>query len=123
MGWKLFTHVTDTQNTNRLNEDSNGVVRELYPPGSWKPGEYIRDEQQMTLPSDWDDARATIYVGLWNGPHRLRITSGPSDGENRARVMAIPTTRAAGQAPAPQPSTPSLEVKRAEGIRIDGKAR
>ncbi|MAQ17727.1 MAG: hypothetical protein CMN30_23390 [Sandaracinus sp.] len=122
-GWRLFTHVTDASGTNRVNADVDGVVRELYQPGSWKAGEYVKDEQTITLPANWTDERATLYLGLWNGPHRLRITSGPSDGENRARVVAIPTQRAAAGTPTEpaQPNVPTLDVTRAEGITIDGE--
>lgn len=121
-GWKLFTHVTDASGENRVNADVEGVVRELYQPGAWKAGETIRDEQTIVLPAEWSDERASIYVGLWNGPHRLRITSGPSDGENRARGVTIPTPRPAGGAEAPPtPSVPSIDVNRANDITIDGK--
>lgn len=121
-GWKLFTHVTDASGANRVNADMEGVVRELYQPGAWKAGETIKDEQTITLPAEWSDSRASIYVGLWNGPHRLRITSGPSDGENRARGLTIPTPQpAAGEEPAPTPDVPSIDVNRASDITIDGK--
>ncbi|MBO6937311.1 MAG: carbohydrate-binding family 9-like protein [Deltaproteobacteria bacterium] len=121
-GWRLFTHVTDASGANRVNADVEGVVRELYQPGAWKAGETIKDEQTITLPAEWTDERASVYVGLWNGPHRLRITSGPSDGENRARGLTIPTPRAAGGAEAPpEPTVPSIDVNRASDITIDGK--
>ena len=120
-GWRLFTHVTDASGANRVNADTDGVVRELYQPGAWKAGEYVKDEQTLTLPGNWTDENATLYLGLWNGPHRLRITRGPSDGENRARVVTIPTPVAAGGAEPQQPDVPTLDVQRAEGLTIDGE--
>ena len=120
-GWRLFTHVTDASGANRVNADMEGVVRELYQPGAWKAGETIKDEQTITLPAEWTDDHASIYVGLWNGPHRLRITSGPSDGENRAQVLTIPTPRSAGAEAPAGPALPSIDVNRAADITIDGK--
>ncbi len=99
-GWHLFTHVADASGANRLNQDGVGTVRQLYPPGRWKNGEYIKDVQEMVLPPDWNSPSATIYVGVWNGPHRLEITKGPNDGDNRARLLCR-SPRGPRGAPAP----------------------
>lgn len=123
-GWLAFTHVADGT-TNRLNEDSTGTVRQLYPPGQWKVGEYIRDEQQITLPADWSASEATFYLGFWNGPHRLRVIRGPNDGDNRARPLSIPTRAGGGGEVRANPTQgddlPSLMARRAESITIDGR--
>ena len=120
-GWRLFTHVTDERGGNQLNEDDNGMIRQLYQPGQWKNGEYIRDRQQIVIPADWAGRRAVIYQGLWNGPNRLRVIRGANDGDNRARALTI-DVGGAGAARPEQPAAelPSLEAKRAEGIQIDG---
>jgi len=120
-GWRTFTHFADARGEDRLNQDNEGDVRQLYPPGRWKAGEYIRDVQRMTLPNDWNSDKATIYLGLWNGPHRLQVTEGPNDGGNRARALEIDVAAPAG-APAPEPTLPSLIVKATSAdIAIDGK--
>jgi hypothetical protein len=119
-GWRAFTHFTDARGEDRLNQDNEGEIRQLYPPGRWKAGEYIRDVQRMTLPADWNSNEATIYLGLWNGPHRLQVTDGPSDGDNRARALRLDV--AASTAPTPEPALPSLVVRKTAGdIVIDGK--
>lgn len=131
-GWAIFTHVADAAGENRLNQDGVGVVRELYMPGRWQAGQYIKDVQEVTLPSDWNSDRAVFYLGLWNGPHRLTIRSGPNDGENRVRAVSVPVasspTAAADPAeraaPPPRPvrAPPTLRAERAAGpIRIDGR--
>ena len=105
-GWQLFTHVADGSGTNRLNQDAVGVVREVYPPSRWQPGEYIKDVQPITIPGDWNSDRAVFYVGAWNGPaFRLAITSGPNDGDNRARGPSI-RVEGTATANAPPPSAP-----------------
>lgn len=128
-GWLQFTHVADAAGTDRSNQDSNGTIRERYQAGRWRPHEFVRDPQTITLPADWNSDRAVFYLGFWHEAHRLSITSGPNDGENRARAASIPVTGgSAGATPtsviAPsQPSTPipSLEANPAANIRVDGR--
>ncbi len=120
-GWRLFTHVEGAPGES-LNHDDTGPLRGLYPPGMWKSGDTLRDPQQIQLPSDWRGAQAVFYVGLWLGPHRLRVTKGPHDGNNRARALAVPVRRN-GTAEAPRPpAVPALQAMRAEQPpRIDGE--
>ena len=110
-GWKLFTHIADGAGTNQINADGQGVVRRFYPPGRWKSGEYIKDVQTVSLPANWSSARATFYLGVWNGPHRLQVTRGPKDDDNRALALTIPTGGAAvGAAPQPQDRSGSTDA-------------
>lgn len=122
-GWRLFTHVSDGRQPTVVNEDGAGLVRDLYQPGAWKTGEYIRDRQVITLPADWGTSTAVVYVGLWNGPHRLRITDGPSDGDNRARAATIRTGGAPEAAPT-VPDVPSLmagTIPEGAALVLDGE--
>jgi hypothetical protein len=89
-GWMMFTHLADASGQNRQNEDSNGPVRERYQPSRWREGEWVRDPQHVTIPADWHSDRVVFYMGFWNEDHRLAVTSGPNDGENRARAASIP---------------------------------
>lgn len=139
-GWQLFTHVADARGENRFNLDGvgadapgRGVVRELYQPGRWEAGQYVRDRQTATLPADWNSNRAVFYVGLWNGPHRLAIRRGDNDGENRVRAASLDVSsapssarEAAPEQPAPPPAPlappPTTIAPRAQGtITIDGR--
>jgi hypothetical protein len=130
-GWQMFTHVADGEGENRLNQDGVGVVREIYQPERWEAGQYIRDVQEVTLPADWNSDRAVFYLGLWKGPHRLTIESGPNDGENRVRALSLPVSGspsaragegAEGAERAPVRPPPSVRASYAEGtITIDGE--
>lgn len=134
-GWQLFTHVADGAGENRQNEDSNGTVRERYAPSRWREGEWVRDPQTITVPhagdAAWNSDRAVIYLGFWHEDHRLSVTSGPNDGENRARAASIPvsggpSSDATGTTTptptGPTPAIPSLAAARATGaIQIDGQ--
>lgn len=118
-GWLLFTHIADAAGQNRLNNDGDSIVRRLYQPGRWKAGEYVKDEQRIVLPADWNSPRATFYVGVWNGPHRLQVTEGPNDGENRARALTVDV---AASAQDPQPAVPTARAAKLEGeLTIDGE--
>jgi hypothetical protein len=122
-GWQLFTHVADAKGTDRLNQDSVGLVRQLYQPERWEKGQYIQDVQELVLPSDWASPGATLHVGLWNGPHRLRVTEGPHDGDNRIRAFSVKTEAApASQGAKEAPQVPTLRAARADAkVTIDGK--
>lgn len=127
--WRIFTHVADSTGESRFNQDGQGVVRELYQPGRWEAGQYIRDVQEVTIPADWNDNRAVFFLGLWNGPHRLAVRRGQNDGENRVRALSIPVAVTAAPAaeavveperPAVRPP-PAITAGRAAEITIDGQ--
>jgi len=121
-GWKLFTHIDDGRSGDvRMNLDGEGPVRRLHPPSRWKAGQYIRDEQPVTIPEDWPTNEAVFYVGLWNGPHRLEVESGPSDGDDRVRVVKVPVIEPSTGTDVPRLPVPELAVPKAKGsIAIDG---
>ncbi len=122
-GWQIFTHLADAEGTDRLNQDGESVVRHLHQPGRWRPGQYVKDEQHITIPSDWNSDKVIFYLGIWNGPHRLQVTEGANDGNNRARVLTLDVgPAAAGPAPTEERNDlPELPAGRAEGITIDGR--
>lgn len=129
-GWNLFTHVGDSENSARLNQDAEGIVRRYYQPERWQAGQYIRDEQPITLPEEWGADEAILFVGLWKDDHRLAVRSGPSDGENRVRAASFEVSggSAAAEPEAPEPPEPTLPapptlrvVQTADPIDIDGQ--
>ena len=60
------------------------------------------------MPDDVTGAEITVFTGIWKGDARLRIISGPNDGDNRAIVGKIKT----GVAP-----------KAAEAAHVERRAR
>jgi hypothetical protein len=89
-GWLLFTHIVDAKNISRINADADRAIRHLHPAEDWKAGEYIKDVQELVLPVTWTSPEVRLYMGLWNGPHRMHITKGPDDGEHRTLALTIP---------------------------------
>lgn len=132
-GWQLFTHIQHEGRDKPENLDAVGPLREpkgrfqVLGPDRWERGRVYADEQTFTMPPD-AKGDTTIYVGIYKGDARLRIISGPNDGDNRAIVAKVKT----GIAPAkPEEGKrgatdiPVLQVNKlaaGEKIVIDGKA-
>jgi hypothetical protein len=133
-GWQLFTHVQHEGFDKPDNLDGVGPLREvkgkyqIAGPDRWERGKFYADEQTFTMPQALKGPESTIYVGIWKnapGEPRLRILSGPNDGDNRAIVAKVKT----GVAPRVEPKhgaldIPTLEVMKlaaGEKIVIDGK--
>ena len=122
-GYKIFTHLSDGK-ANRVNLDSDRALRRAYPESSWKAGDFLRDEQTIDLPSDWNSTLAVFYLGFYAGETRLPIVHGKHDDKQRAEALRL-TLAASDTGPAtaaPAPSVPMLTARRIRGpVRIDGK--
>lgn len=131
-GWQLFTHVQHEGYDKPENLDSNGALRELknnhqvLGPDRWERGKVYADEQTFTMPADLRGPDTVIYVGIWKGDARLRIISGPNDGDNRAMVAKVKT----GVAPKKEekkrgatdiPQMFPMKLGAGEKIVVDGK--
>jgi hypothetical protein len=121
-GYRIFTHLADGKN-NRVNLDADRMLRRVYPEDRWKKGDFLRDEQEITLPGDWNSQVAVFYVGFYSGETRLRVSHGKDDGARRAEALRlhVQATASATAPPAEMP-VPRLIARRATGpIQIDGK--
>jgi 4-amino-4-deoxy-L-arabinose transferase-like glycosyltransferase len=89
--YKIFVHV-DGAGT-RINGD-HVPLDGKFPTNYWVVGSYITDEHTIK-PGDNNTGTSPnggvyqIYMGMYLGAERLKVTSGPSDGDNRARLGAI----------------------------------
>jgi len=131
-GWQLFTHVQHEGYEKPDNLDSNGPLREVrgnhqvLGPDRWERGKVYADEQTFTMPADLRGPDTIIYVGIWKGDARLRIVSGPSDGDNRAMVAKVktgvaPRKEEGKRAATDLPSMTPLKLAAGEKMVIDGK--
>ncbi len=112
-GWMLFTHTKDEGNGKLGNLDFVGPIREqksngrmVLGPDRWEKGKVYVDEQAYKIPQDVAGAEISILVGVWKGDVRLRILSGPNDGENSAIVGKVKT----GVVPKPEQHTTGGDV-------------
>ncbi|MEY4581351.1 MAG: hypothetical protein RL701_6054 [Pseudomonadota bacterium] len=121
-GYQLFTHLGDGQKS-RVNLDADRVLRRVYPEAQWKKGDYLRDEQEIALPSDWDSHWAVFYLGFYADEKRLQIAHGKDDGTGRAEALRLQLTAAADSEPEPvTPALPRLIARKTTGaIQIDGQ--
>jgi hypothetical protein len=130
--WGLFTHLLDGTGRKFGNTDNEGPLRRLkpspdgeqvqtLPPSDWIPGKIYVDEQEIEVPREVDTPELTIAVGIWrlqrfimqtadggidlHNSLRLAVTSGPSDGKQRAIVTHIKTGLLRAPEPAHRPHT------------------
>jgi len=82
-GWRLFTHVLDETGRPRLNRDRTGPIRKYYQPEHWRPGDIIRDIQQIRLSKEWDSKIVDLRTGIWKGKERLSGMGRGIDSKNR----------------------------------------
>ncbi|HEX2573008.1 MAG TPA: carbohydrate-binding family 9-like protein [Polyangia bacterium] len=116
--WRLFVHLeAPGSKASHLNADHTPVAGK-YPVALWKKGEIIRDIHRASVPSSWHAPQVEIYTGIWKGAQRLKVTSGPSDSENRVLVARIPVAAAAA-APV-QKRLVAWRVK-PRTVKLDGK--
>ncbi len=97
-GWLLFTHTKDTGTGKMGNLDFVGPLREerntthqVLGPERWEKGKVYVDEQTYKVPSEVTGSEVTVMVGIWKADARLRIVSGPNDGDNSAIVGTVKT--------------------------------
>ena len=89
--WKTFTHLNGGAGKSFINAD-HSPVKGKYPVGSWKAGEIIRDQHTVRLPVGWAAPSVEVYVGLWRGPNRMTIKTGPHDADGRLLAATIPVS-------------------------------
>lgn len=119
-GWKLFTHLSDGTPSSHLNLDADRALRSVYPESRWQAGDYLRDEQAITLISPWRGSQAVFYLGFYKDSERMPVVRGKQDGSRRAEALRL---RVEGSA-APEGAAvdlPELAARRRQGpLEIDG---
>jgi hypothetical protein len=114
-GTRVFTHLLDAKGDLVVNADRHGLVRELYPPDQWRPGDRIADVITLHVPPHVA-GETTIRVGFFRGDERLELTL--ADGGRAEHVdLEGPEVRRGRVASA---HLPTLEVARALDIDVDG---
>ncbi len=89
--YKVFVHIDGAGV--RINGD-HVPLDGKFPTNYWVAGSYVTDEH-IIHPTDNNTATAPnsgfyqVYMGMYLGSERLKILSGPSDGDNRARLGSI----------------------------------
>lgn len=115
----LTTHLRDPRSGRVLQQDGNGTLRWLYGPSHWRPGQYVRDVQELHLPEDWGVGSVELYVGVVGDGSSLPFGGARSDGAGRALVVTVPTSETGSTSPDDLPTLPIVQTKRAP--HVDGR--
>jgi hypothetical protein len=78
--WEAFIHI---DGYHRRHNGDHKVMNGKYPFALWNKDDLLVDDHEMTLEPNFSPGMYTIYFGLFLGETRLRVLSGPNDGENR----------------------------------------
>jgi hypothetical protein len=78
--WEAFIHI---DGYHRRHNGDHKVLDGKYPMSLWLPGDVITDDHEFKLEPNFTPGTYEIYFGLFVGDTRLKVTSGPNDGDNR----------------------------------------
>lgn len=125
LGWRLFTHLNGPGGKVSFTNVDHVAIGGRYPVEKWKEKEIIRDAHTISVPANWPHESVEVYTGIWQPRKgRLKVKSGPSDGQGRVLAGRIVFTKAQAQPVSPRPAgQKSYKAHKAVGpIKIDGKA-
>jgi hypothetical protein len=78
--WEAFIHIDGYR---RRHNGDHKPMGGKYPMNLWLVGDLLVDEYEFGLEPNFTPGAYTIYFGLFVGDTRLKVKSGPSDGDNR----------------------------------------
>jgi 4-amino-4-deoxy-L-arabinose transferase-like glycosyltransferase len=78
--WEGFIHI---DGYHRRHNGDHKPMNGKYPMSLWLPGDLLVDDHDFKLEPNFTPGEYEIYFGLFVGDTRLKVKSGPSDGDNR----------------------------------------
>jgi 4-amino-4-deoxy-L-arabinose transferase-like glycosyltransferase len=78
--WESFIHIDGYK---RRHNGDHKLLEGKYPMALWQAGDLLADEYEFTLEPNFSPGQYTLYFGLFLGDSRMKVKSGPQDGENR----------------------------------------
>jgi hypothetical protein len=78
--WEAFIHI---DGYHRRHNGDHKPMDGKYPFSLWLPGDLLVDDYEFKLEPNFSPGNYTVYFGLFVGDTRLKVKSGPNDGENR----------------------------------------
>jgi 4-amino-4-deoxy-L-arabinose transferase-like glycosyltransferase len=78
--WEAFIHI---DGYHRRHNGDHKPMSGKYPMSLWLPGDLLLDDHEFKLEPNFTPGSYTIYFGLFVGDTRLKVKSGPNDGDNR----------------------------------------
>ncbi|MBS2018462.1 MAG: glycosyltransferase family 39 protein [Deltaproteobacteria bacterium] len=84
--WEAFIHI---DGFHRRHNGDHKPCEGKYPMSLWLKDDVIVDDHEFTLEPNFSPGPYTLYFGLFIGETRLKVKSGPTDGENRVNGGAL----------------------------------
>jgi 4-amino-4-deoxy-L-arabinose transferase-like glycosyltransferase len=78
--WEGFIHI---DGYHRRHNGDHKPTNGKYPMSLWLPGDLVVDDHDFKLEPNFTPGDYDIYFGLFVGDTRMKVKSGPSDGDNR----------------------------------------
>lgn len=78
--WESFIHIDGFQ---RRHNGDHKPMKGKYPFSLWLKDDYMVDDHEFKLEPNFSPGQYSIYYGLFVGETRMRVKSGPNDGDNR----------------------------------------
>jgi 4-amino-4-deoxy-L-arabinose transferase-like glycosyltransferase len=78
--WEAFIHI---DGYHRRHNGDHKPMDGKYPLGLWLKDDLLVDDYEIGLEPNFTPGTYTLYFGLFSGDTRLKVKSGPQDGENR----------------------------------------
>jgi hypothetical protein len=80
VAWQAFVHI---DGHGRRHNADHALLGGKYGSMSWIAGDLLVDEYELALPPNFTPGAYRLYFGFFQGDRRLKVTSGPSDGQDR----------------------------------------
>jgi hypothetical protein len=84
--WEAFIHI---DGYHRRHNGDHKPMNGKYPMSMWLPGDVLVDDHEFKLEPNFTPGNYQIYFGLFMGDTRLKVKSGPNDGDNRINGGAL----------------------------------
>jgi len=84
--WEAFIHI---DGFHRRHNGDHKPLNGKYPMALWLPGDLIADDHEFKLEPNFTPGTYSIFFGLFVGDTRLKVKSGPNDGDNRINGGAL----------------------------------
>jgi branched-subunit amino acid transport protein AzlD len=78
--WEVFVHI---DGFGRRHGADHKAMDSKYPLALWLKDDLLVDDGEIALEPNFSPGPYTLYFGLYVGETRLKVSSGPSDGDNR----------------------------------------
>jgi hypothetical protein len=78
--WEGFIHI---DGYHRRHNGDHKPMNGKYPMALWLPGDLLVDDHEFKLEPNFTPGTYSIFFGLFAGDTRMKVKSGPNDGDNR----------------------------------------